>query len=124
MPERLIFIWIERLTLIGVVLTVIALLSLPFVRLSSTGAGSHTGYITAVEQEGYLFPNYRVYVKTENSSSQEDKYCLHRDNNNLAQQAKALSQSRSLVEVSFKGVRGIGLGLCDRLEITNISQIN
>ena len=124
MLERLILIWAERVTLIFIVLIFAAPVLLLFVSFSSTGVGSHTGYITAVEQEGYLFPNYRVYVKTENSSSQEDKYCLHRDNNNLAQQAKALSQSRALVEVSFKGVRGIGLGLCDRVEITNISQIN
>jgi hypothetical protein len=93
-----------------------------FVHLTSTGPGTHTGYITAVEQEGYIFRNYRVYVKTDNQSSQEDVYCLDRNRQDLVKEAQALSQKRELVSVDFAGVRGLGFGLCDGVQITNITQ--
>ena len=41
-----------------------------------TTNGEHTGYITAVEQNGIIFKTYRVYLKTDLQSSQEDAYCV------------------------------------------------
>lgn len=38
--------------------------------------GSHTGFITAVEKNGVIWKTGRAYVKTDLSSSQEDKYCV------------------------------------------------
>ena len=96
------------------------LFSIAFIRFSSTGKGQHTGFVTAVEQEGYIFRNYRIYVKTDNSSSQEDKYCMDRNKIDLANKAKEWSKNRQLVEVSFEGVRGMGAGLCNDIEIINI----
>jgi hypothetical protein len=52
-----------------VVLCFMAVLTTPFIRYSTTRAGEHTGFVTAVEQEGLLFPNYQVYFKTDKSSS-------------------------------------------------------
>jgi hypothetical protein len=91
------------------------------VHFSSTGEGRHTGYVTAIEQEGYVFPNYRVYVKTDNSSSQEDVYCMHRDKKALVEKIKEYSRKRQLVSVSFNGVRGFGWGLCSYIEILDVS---
>jgi hypothetical protein len=38
--------------------------------------GEHTGYITAVETNGLIWKTDSVYVKSELSSSQEDRYCI------------------------------------------------
>lgn len=103
-----------------VLLIFLSFLMIPFVHLSSSRSGTHTGYITAIEQEGYFFPNYRVYVKTDNSSSQEDKYCMDRSKTDLANKIKEWSQKRKLVSVSYEGVRGFGLGLCEDIQITNV----
>ena len=89
---------------------------------SSTGPGAHTGYVTAVEQEGWLFKNYRVYVKTDNSSSQEDIYCLDRSRQDLVRTAQEVSKKRELVTVEFAGVRGFGWGLCHDIQITGLTK--
>jgi hypothetical protein len=95
---------------------------LPFVRLSSTGRGAHTGYITAVEQKGFFFKNYNVYVKTDNQSSQEDVYCLDRSKTDLASKLQQFSKNRELVSVTFQGVRGFGLGLCSGEQIIDATK--
>jgi len=38
--------------------------------------GEHTGYITAVETNGLIWKTDSVYIKSELSSSQEDRYCI------------------------------------------------
>lgn len=103
-------------------LAILGFVPLTAVHLSSTGPGSHTGYVTAVEQEGFFFKNYRVYVKTDNSSSQEDIYCLDRSRQDLVQAAREASKKRELVTVDFAGVRGVGWGLCDDMQITGIAR--
>jgi hypothetical protein len=41
-----------------------------------TGAGDHTGYITAAETTGIFFKTNTVYLKTNTTSTQEDAYCV------------------------------------------------
>lgn len=96
------------------------LLLLTGIKFSGTGNGSHTGYITAVESSGYIFRNYVVYVKTDLSSSQEDKYCVHRDNSSLADTLKKAAKLKVKITVNYHGVRGIGFGLCDGEQIDTI----
>jgi hypothetical protein len=115
------FTFIELLVILSILLIFCSLLLIPFIKWSSTGSGKHTGFITAVEQRGYVFPNYVVYVKTDNSSSQEDQYCVNRNNSTLADQLKEFSKKRQLVSISYHGVRGIGLGLCEGEEITDVA---
>lgn len=91
------------------------------IRFSPEQGGSHTGFITAVDQEGYLFPNYVVFVKTDNSSSQEDRYCVDRRNKQLGEQLKELSKTRKLVTINYEGVRGFGIDLCMGEEIRSVS---
>lgn len=91
-----------------------------FGKFSSLGKGEHSGFITAVDQRGYIFRNYEIYFKTDNSSSQEDIYCIHRNDAVLIEKAKEANQARKQVTVHYKGVRGIGLGLCDNAQITDI----
>lgn len=118
--EELMTMGCSCLLLIGAFAAIVSFFG--FFHFSSTGPGTHTGFITAVEQEGWFFPNYRVYVKTDNSSSQEDKYCLHRDHQDLVRRAQEASKSRQQVTVDFRGVRGLGFGLCNDVEITGIEK--
>jgi hypothetical protein len=50
-----------------------------FILISHIGAtteGQHAGYVTAIEQHGLIWKTWRVYVKTDPQSSQEDTYCV------------------------------------------------
>lgn len=93
--------WILLLILFAVLAICVTSL-LPFA--IETGYGTHTGYITAVEQESILGRNYSVWVKTELASSQEDKYCVRRDDAGLAEDLRQLSVSRERVTVSYRSV--------------------
>ena len=90
------------------------------IQYDSVGEGEHNGYITAIEQKGIFYRNWHVYVKTDNSSSQEDSYCVPESEKELVKQAKQANKARKQVIVHFKGVRGIGYGLCDFAQITSI----
>jgi len=90
------------------------------IRLSGLRPSTHTGYITAVDQRGFWVRNYEVYFKTDNSSSQEDVYCIHQADTELAEQARELSRSRHLVTIEYEGVRGFGWDLCRYSQIKNI----
>lgn len=91
-----------------------------FVRLSSLATGERSGYITAIDQRGYFFRNYKLHLKTDNSSSQEDEYCIFRDDEELIKKAQEANKKRGQVLIRYKGVRGIGLGLCENAQITGI----
>ena len=111
---------IELITAISVVLCLGFVLLTPFIYWSSERGGAHTGYISAVDQEGILFPNYKVFFKTDSSSSQEDQYCVHRNQTALAAELRRYSETRELVTIRYNGVRGIGLGLCSGEEILTV----
>lgn len=101
------FDWDEvvvRLMLATLFVFLVILLSplLPFA--IEAGAGTHTGYITAVGQESILGRNYSVWVKTDLASSQEDVYCVSRDDAGLAEDLRQLSVSRQRVTVSYRSV--------------------
>lgn len=100
----------------GVVAAIVGL------HFDTTGVGHHTGFITAVQQEGIFFQNYHVFVKTDNSSSQEDEYCVMEGDKALADQLQQFSKDRTLVSVTFKGVKGFGFNLCHEQQITAVSQ--
>ncbi len=38
--------------------------------IGATNQGEHTGYVTAVEQEGLIWKTWRAYIKTDPQSSQ------------------------------------------------------
>jgi len=114
----------DKLIVIGgisfVVLIILFIAAVPFLKLSNKGSGQHVGYITAVDQKGYFFKNYDVYFKTDNQSSQEDVYCIYRENTDLVNKAKEASRTRKLVTVEYKGVFGWGLDICEGEEIKDI----
>ena len=106
--------------LILLVIGVVIIGGLGGIRFSDVGLGEHSGFITAVDQRGYIFRNYDVYFKTDNSSSQEDRYCINRANTALIEEAKQANRAREQVVITYKGVRGFGWGLCSNSEISAI----
>jgi hypothetical protein len=109
----LIFTIISFFVIVGLVL-------LTMIHFSSIGVGEHNGYITAIDQNGYIFRNYDIYFKTDNSSSQEDKYCINRNNLDLIKKANEVNKARKQVVIQYEGVRGLGWDLCSYSEIKNI----
>jgi len=74
-------------------------------------SGEHTGIITAVEHTGLLFKTWRVYVKTDPQSSQEDAYCVIDEN--LIDGLKELSSSKQTVTVEFMDYFSAGITNCE-----------
>ncbi len=113
---------VGAMLIVGAILMFLLFLPAFAVRFSTLGEGDHTGFITAVDQRGIFFKNYQIYFKSDNSSSQEDLYCVHQSDSNLAKQLKQASKDRTLVTIHYKGVRGIGWGLCNDAQILNITK--
>lgn len=92
----------------------------------NTGSGQHTGYVTAVEQEGLIFKTYRVYVKTDPQSSQEDSYCLPPFSNFLTTTLDDVSSKRTLVTIRYASWLIPGLKNCagEGSYITQVSSGN
>jgi hypothetical protein len=112
------FTSIEVLVIGFLFLIFVFILSFPlWIRLQSLGRGTHTGFVTAVDQRGYIWRNYEVYFKTDNSSSQEDVYCVHRVKQDLVDVLRGFAMTGKKVTIIYQGVRGIGFGLCSRTEI-------
>lgn len=81
--------------------------------------GSHSGYVTAVEREGFIYKKYRIYFKTDTSSSQEDQYCLEDQHKDLADKLEKLAESKERVTLKYAEyfVSGAFNGYCN-VEIT------
>ena len=78
-----------------------------------TGSGTHTGYITAVEQNGLFFKTWTVYVKTDPQSSQEDTYCLPPVSSFLVTTLKDAEDKRALVTVGYGSWLFAGIKNCN-----------
>ena len=115
--ENVVTVLIVTILAAVVISIIVALMGIHF---SDLGQGEHSGYITAIDQRGYIFRNYEVYFKTDNSSSQEDMYCINRNNFKLIEKAKKANTSRKQVTITYHGVRGWGFDLCHTTEIDSI----
>lgn len=75
-----------------------------------TGQGEHTGYITAVEKSGIFWKTYTAYVKTDLSSSQEDRYCVMDEE--VATYLMGLAKERKQATFSYIEYFESGLKYC------------
>lgn len=91
----------KKIIVIIIIASPILFMTALFFVVISYGSGQHTGYITAVDQEGLLFKNYDVWIKTELSSSQEDQYCISRFDSELADKIKEASEKRQRVTIKY-----------------------
>jgi hypothetical protein len=67
--------------------------------ITTTRDGTHTGQVTAIEENGLIWPTYDAYVKTDATSSQEDVYCV--ENKELIPILRNLSESRTKITVHY-----------------------
>jgi len=77
--------------------------------------GRHSGQITAIEQNGLIWKTWDVYIKSDISSSQEDRYCV--EDVSLIPQLDMLSKSRTKVTVLYRGEFFVAPWRCTGLEI-------
>ena len=75
------------------VLVLVSSLVLSGCQINTAQNGSHTGYVTAIQQNGIFFKKYSVYFKTDKTSSQEDVYCIDRDSDLNIEKLKDLQRS-------------------------------
>lgn len=121
MDEERIFLWVIAVIVFSFVVSII--LSLNGLHIE-TNRGEHTGYITAVEKTGLFFKTYRVYVKTDTESTQEDAYCVLDEK--IYAELGELSKTKTLITVQsfdwvFKGIAncaGEAGGIIDGVEIS------
>lgn len=89
------------------------------IKIPLGNTGSHTGYVTAVEREGVFYKKYRVYFKTDTSSSQEDEYCVENSQEQLALSLEKRAETKKLTVLKYKEnfILGVFNGYCE-IEIT------
>lgn len=73
----------------------------------NTSNGEHTGYVTAVEENGLIFKTPSVYIKTKLDSSQEDRYCIIKDSALIEElRTAAIEEKRITIEFEDWFIRG------------------
>jgi hypothetical protein len=74
--------------------------------------GTYKGYITAVEENGAIFKGYNVYIKSELSSSNEEKACINRDDKKLIEKLKTKMENKENVSLKYEGKLLYTIGEC------------
>lgn len=87
-----------------------------------TGKGQHTGYVTAIEQSGLWWKPWSAYVKTDLSSSQEDKYCVVADNALILRLQEAAAKKEP-VKVLYREYFVFGVANCNNGTIAQIYEV-
>lgn len=114
-------------TIIGLYLAWMLFVHIPLYGIHiDTGSGQHTGYVTAVEQEGIFFKTTRVYFKTDPQSSQEDSYCVLPASKFLVTTLDDAAAKRALITLSYSSYLLTGMTECgaENEYITQISAGN
>ena len=83
--------------------------------ITTTTNGRHSGQITAIEKNGLIWKTWDVYVKTDISSSQEDRYCV--EDETLIPKLDKLSKDRQKVTVLYKAELIVAPWRCEGSEI-------
>ncbi len=89
--------------------------------IETTSNGRHNGQVTAVERNGVIWKTWDVYIKSDISSSQEDKYCV--EDTTLIPQLDALSKDRTKVTVLYRDELVVAPWRCGNDEVGIITGI-
>lgn len=108
------------LFLIGFVVFLLFIFIIPL-NIKMSRDAEHNGYITSVTQ-GYnpFNSDYKVWVKTNFESSQEDMYCIKSENIELIEKVREFAKKRQLVNVVSDEVVLTGFWNCDGWIIKDI----
>jgi len=86
-----------------------------------TENGRHTGYVTAIETNGWLFKTDSVYFKTETESSQEDRYCII--DKELKTRLEQYQKEKKRITIEFYDWMFYGIKYCKGEDIAIISGV-
>jgi len=86
-----------------------------------TTKGEHTGFVTAVERNGVFFKTGTAYVKTDLSSSQEDKYCVA--DSAVYNKLVELSKNHSRAVLQYVSWMRSGVRYCENEEAVIIDAV-
>lgn len=74
--------------------------------------GQYKGYITAVEKNGTIFQGWNVYLKSDLTSSNEEKACINREDQKLIDDLKKAQEKKENITVKYEGVWQYPIGVC------------
>lgn len=115
--------FIEGVVVSAIIVVLFLGIVLPFTGLHyEISNGEHTGYITAVEQNGIIFKTYSLYIKTKLDSSQEDRYCVDGDEQ-FIEELKEKSRNEEQVTLEFVDYFARGIYLCKTNDIAVVNSI-
>ena len=110
---------------ISIILVVVASLFMGGCSVKTGKDGYYTGYVTGVQREGYIWKNYRIFVKAERESSNEDEFCIEQTNSTLANELKELMESETKMTVEYDTrEKFLSPNLCEGDYITGYKIIN
>lgn len=89
--------------------------------IETTSNGRHSGQISAVEKNGIIWQTWDVYVKSDISSSQEDKYCV--EDASLIPQLQSLSENRNKTTLLYRDEFMVAPWRCGNDEVGIITGI-
>ena len=83
-----------------IVVLILTIVSASLGCIETVSDGEHNGQITAIQKDGVIWKTYGVYVKSDVSSSQEEKYCL--EDSSLIPKIEQASKDRLRVTILYK----------------------
>ncbi|MBU6501193.1 MAG: hypothetical protein KGI72_05195 [Patescibacteria group bacterium] len=116
----------DAISIIGVIVIcmiglVLLIMGIGLIHLNFDADGTHTGYVTAVERSGIFVKNYVVYFKTNKAQSQEDRYCVHQEDTQLAEGLRKSGENDKEITITYTGESGLGYHICYSDKITGFS---
>lgn len=93
---------------------IIGILSITGLHIIITDNGRHTGYVTAIETNGWIFKTHSVYFKTDTAQSQEDRYCVIDEN--LKNELLNYQENGTKVTLKFIDYMSRGISYCKSLD--------
>jgi hypothetical protein len=96
--------------LIVIAILIIVMVFAIGIHIETTRGGTHTGYVTAIEENGIWFRTTSVYFKTDAQSSQEDRYCLI--DKSLIPMLQEKEASKEKVTITFNAYLAPGWNNC------------
>ena len=101
-----------------IIITIFIIIGLQ-IKISENGI--HTGYVTAIETNGWLFKTDSVYFKTDTESTQEDRYCIK--DKELKDILQEHSQNGTKITITYYDVMFYGIKNCKSGDIAIIDGI-
>ena len=74
--------------------------------------GQYKGYITSIEKNGAIFKGYNVFLKSDLTSSNEDRACINKNDTKLIEDLKIAQENKQNVTLEYRGVWQFAVGEC------------